>query len=379
MVDHDSSRLLSRRSRSVDASGIRKVFDLGAKLEDPINLSIGQPDYDVPEEARRAVIEAVNGRKNGYTVTQGIPELRDRITADLEREFGFSPSVLVTSGVSGGIQLALMALLDPDDEVLLGDPYFVIYKHAIRLIGGTCVFVDTYPEFRFDPAGWEEKLTARTKIMILATPSNPTGVVLSAEELRAASEFARRHDLILILDEIYQQLTYDAPCPSGYGFAPESTLLLRGFGKSYGMTGWRLGYAAGPRYLIEEMTKLQQYTFVCAPSIVQHGGLAALDVDLSGHVDAYRSKRDMVHDLLAPAFELTRPDGGFYYFPRIPRSFPNAMAFVEEAIRNNVLIIPGSVFSEVDTHFRLSYATSDEKLKKGCEILCNLARGTSTA
>lgn len=373
MAELDLARMIASRSKAVDASGIRKVFDLGAKLKDPINLSIGQPDYDVPEPVRRAAIEAINSRKNGYTVTQGIPELRERLGADLAEEFGFASPVLVTSGVSGGIQLALMALLDAGDEVLLGDPYFVIYKHAVRLLGGVPVAVDTYPTFRFDPARWEARITERTKVLVLATPSNPTGVVLSTEELRQAAELARRHNLILILDEIYNRLTYDAPCPSGYAEAPERTLLLRGFGKSYGMTGWRLGYAAGPRTLIEEMTKLQQYTFVCAPSVVQYGGLAALDVDLSPQVDAYRAKRDLVFDLLSPVYELARPDGGFYFFPRVPERFGTAMAFVEEAIGRNVLLIPGSVFSERDTHFRLSYATSDEKLRLGCEILRSLA------
>jgi aspartate aminotransferase/aminotransferase len=375
MAELRPDRFLSARSRSVDASGIRKVFDLAAKLEDPVNFSIGQPDFDVPASIRRAAIDAIESRKNGYTVTQGIPPLRERLAADLQTECGHSPSVLVTSGVSGGILLALMAVLDPGDEVVIGDPYFVIYKYAVKLVGGVPVFVDTYPDFHFRADRFEAAITPRTKVMVLATPSNPTGVVLSADELRQAAEIAERHNIILLVDEIYSGLVYDGACSSALKAAPHRTLLLRGFSKSYGMTGWRLGYAAGPKFLIEEMTKLQQYTFVCAPSMAQYAGLAALDADVSGHVDDYRRKRNLVLEGLGGTFQFSRPSGGFYFFPQIPERFANATAFVEEAIRQKVLIIPGSVFSERDTNFRLSYATTDEKIKLGCEILCQIARG----
>ncbi len=375
MAELRPERFLSTRSRSVDASGIRKVFDLAAKLENPINFSIGQPDYDVPASVRQAAIDAIQDRKNGYTVTQGIAPLRERVAAELEAENGHSPSVLVTSGVSGGILLTLMALLDPGDEVVIGDPYFVIYKHAVKLVGGVPVFVDTYPDFRFRPERYEAAITPRTKLMVIATPSNPTGVVLNADELKQAAELAERHNIILLVDEIYNRLTYDAPCPPALKAAPHRTLLLRGFGKSYGMTGWRLGYAAGPKFLIEEMTKLQQYTFVCAPSMAQYAGLASLDADITGHVEEYRRKRDLVMAKLSGTFQLARPGGGFYFFPRVPERFANATDFVAEAIRNNVLVIPGSVFSERDTHFRLSYATANDKIERGCEILCRIARG----
>jgi len=368
-------RLLSQRSCSVDASGIRKVFDLGAKLKDPINLSIGQPDYQPPESVRQAAIDAIENRQNGYTVTQGIGPLRERLAADLKAETGVSLPILVTSGVSGGIQLALQAVLNPGDEVLIGDPYFVIYKHAVRLIGGVPVFVDTYPDFAFHPERFEAAITPRTKIIVIATPSNPTGVILNDHDLKAAADLAERHNLLLLVDEIYNRLSYDGPSPCALRYAPDRTLLLRGFGKSYGITGWRLGYAAGPKFLIEEMTKLQQYTFVCAPSMVQHAGLVALDADISGFVNDYRRKRNLVAQLLSPAFEFTRPGGGFYFFPKAPARFANATEFVTQAIERNVLIIPGSVFSERDTHFRISYATKDDNLKRGCEILCDLAAG----
>ena len=367
---------ISQRCHAVDASGIRKVFDLGAKLTDPINLSIGQPDFDVPEAAKAAAIEAIRSGRNGYTLTQGIPELRARIEAALIDEFGplDDARVLVTSGVSGGILLSLMALLNPGDEAICLDPYFVIYKHAVRLLGGVPVFVDTYPDFRLDPDRIEAAITPRTKVLILASPSNPTGVVLSAEEMKQAADIAERHNLILISDEIYCQLSYDGAAPSGWREARHRTLLLRGFSKSAGMTGWRLGYAAGPRPLIEAMTKLQQYTFVCAPSMVQYAGLAAMDVDITVHVDEFRARREFVHRALRDDYEIVRPGGGFYFFPKVPDGYANATAFVERAIENGLLVIPGNVFSERDTHFRISYAAEQSVLQRGCDVLRRLAR-----
>ena len=257
MADLAADFLLSQRSLAVNASGIRKVFDLAAKLSDPINLSIGQPDFDVPANVRQAAVDAIQNRKNGYTVTQGIGELRERLAAEVKADAGVDLPVLVTSGVSGGILLTLMATLNSGDEVLIGDPYFVIYKHAVRLVGGVPVFVDTYPDFSFDPTRYEAAITRRTKILVIASPSNPTGVVLSDAALKQACELADRYNLLLVVDEIYNRLCYDGPCPSAIRHAPHRTLLLRGFGKSYGMTGWRLGYAAGPRFLIEGLVRME--------------------------------------------------------------------------------------------------------------------------
>ncbi len=369
-------QFISDRCNAVDASGIRKVFDLGARLTDPVNLSIGQPDFDVPEAIKEAAIAAIRAGRNGYTVTQGIPALHERIMSALQAQYGSidGSGVLVTSGVSGGIQLALMAVLNPGDEVIIPDPYFVIYKHAVRLIGGVPVFVDTYPDFRLHADRIEAAVTPRSKVLVLASPSNPTGIVLSAEELRQAAELAERHNLLLILDEIYCRLSYDGPCPSGWGEAKHRAILLRGFGKSAGMTGWRLGYAAGPKSLIDAMTKLQQYTFVCAPSMVQYAGVVAMDTDITEHVNEFRRRRDFVYEALRDCYEVTRPSGGFYFFPKVPPGYPNASVFVEQAIGRNLLIIPGNVFSERDTHFRISYAARQATLERGCGILREMAR-----
>ena len=374
---------VSRRALGVDASGIRKVFDLAAKMKDPINLSIGLPDFDVPDVAKAAAVEAIRRGDNRYTQTQGIGPLRERLRENLSAEVGRDVGeVLVTSGVSGGLFLAILATIDPGDEAVFLDPYFVMYKHLLTMAGGRPVIVDSYPDFRFHADRVEKSITPKTKLLILNSPSNPTGVVMTPAEIRAAADLARKHNLLILSDEIYEPFLYTGTdfLTKGQGQyvleSPavhyENTVILRGFSKSHAMTGWRLGYAAGPEPVISQMTKLQQYTFVCAPSAFQHAALAAMDVPMDQAVAAYRRKRDIVFERLGRKFEVVRPEGAFYIFPKAPRGM-TATDFVTKAIDNNVLIIPGNVFSERDTHFRISYATTDEKLVRGCEILCSLA------
>jgi aspartate/methionine/tyrosine aminotransferase len=364
---------ISDRAHAVDASGIRKVFDLAAKMKDPINLSIGLPDFDVPPAAKQAAIEAINAGHNRYTQTQGIAPLRERLRHDLSGEIGRDVGeVLITSGVSGGLFLTILATINPGDEAIFLDPYFVMYKHLLTVAGGRAVAVDSYPDFRFHPDRVRKAITPRTKLLILNSPSNPTGIVTTDEEVRAAVEVARQHDLLIVSDEIYEPFLYAG---NSSLFSPakiyEKTIILRGFSKSHAMTGWRLGYAAGPEAIIAQMTKLQQYTFVCAPSALQYAALKALDVPMQDHAADYRKKRDIAFEMLSRKFDVAKPEGAFYIFPRAPGG-ANASAFVTKAIENNVLIIPGNVFSERDTHFRISYATTDERLAKGCQILSDL-------
>ena len=403
----DPQRFVSDRVRGIDASGIRKVFDLAAKLKDPINLSIGQPDFDVPEPIKRRAIEAVEQGFNRYTQTQGIAELRDRIAKQLCEEFPLTlggaasngtPALadglttLVTSGVSGGLVLALLTCVGPGDEVIIPDPYFVMYRHLVRLAGATPVFVDTYPDFQITAERLAEHITPRTKLVMFNSPSNPTGVVATPEVCREVMELCEERNILLLSDEIYDEFCYEkvaqplgAPqvhaglqpkprCPSPASYS-KNLLLLRGFSKTYAMTGWRLGYAVGPTPIIEAMTKLQQYSFVCAPSMTQLAGALALDIDMSPYVEAYRRKRDRVVEKLGDTFELTTPGGAFYAFPKVPESLGmTASQFVEKAIASNVLIIPGNVFSSRDTHFRISYACADATLERGLDVLVELAR-----
>src|SRR4051812_10687272 len=202
---------ISNRAHAVDASGIRKVFDLAAKLKDPINLSIGLPDFDVPELAKKAAIEAIQRGDNRYTQTQGIAPLRERLRKDLSQEIGRDVGeTIITSGVSGGLLLAILATIDPGDETIFLDPYFVMYKHLLTMAGGKSVIVDSYPDFRFHADRVEKAITSKTKLLILNSPSNPTGVVMSQAEIDAAVEVARKHDLLILSDEIYEPFLYEA-------------------------------------------------------------------------------------------------------------------------------------------------------------------------
>jgi aspartate/methionine/tyrosine aminotransferase len=367
--------IIADRTRLVDASGIRKVFALAAQLKDPVNFSIGQPDFDVPEALKEEAIRAIRVGQNKYSQTAGDEILKQRIGEKISNEFGWdNPAVLVSSGVSGGLLLAFMATINPGDEVIIPDPYFVMYKHLVNLLGGKCVFVDSYPSFELPVDKIAAAITDRTKMIVLNSPCNPTGKVYSEEQVRALAEVAAERDVLVLTDEIYEAFCYDGGCPSIARYH-RKCLLLRGFSKSYAMTGWRLGYvAAHPsmRNVIEQMTKIQQYTFVCAPTPFQMAAVAAMNYDVSDLVDGYRRKRDLLYEGLKGTFELVRPGGAFYAFVKAPGG-RTASEFVEKAIQNNVLVIPGSVFSEKDTHFRISYATSDEKIRQGVAILCGLA------
>jgi len=363
---------IARRAAGLDSSGIRKVFDLAATMTDPINLSIGQPDFDVPEPIADAAVAAIRERKNGYSVTQGIEPLRTAIQARVDAAYpGAERSVLITSGTSGGLVLAMLALIDPGDEVLVFDPYFVMYRALVEMVGGRCVLIDTYPDFSIDLDRVASQITPRTKMILLGSPANPTGVVASDAEVRGLAELARERDLVLVSDEIYREFCYDAPVQSPAAINGR-VLVLDGFSKTYGVTGWRIGYAHGPAEVIETMTMLQQYTFVCAPHPLQWGAAAAFEVDMRPQIDAYRRRRDMLVDALAADYELVRPGGAFYAFPRVPSG--TGTEFVRRAIEQNLLVIPGGIFSERDTHIRISYATDEATLQRGIEVLGRLAR-----
>lgn len=367
-------KILADRTAKIDASGIRKVFALAAELKDPVNFSIGQPDFDVPEKLKEEAIQAIRQGFNKYSQTSGDALLQQRISELVKKEIGWqNPSLLVTSGVSGGLLLAFLALINPGDEVVIPDPYFVIYKHVPTMLGAKCVYVNSYPQFSLPVDKIAEAITEKTKMIILNSPCNPTGVVYSEQDIKALAEIAAEKDVLILADEIYEKFCYDGRFGSIANYY-EKTLLLRGFSKPYAMTGWRLGFAAAHhslREVIEEMTKIQQYTFVCAPTPFQKAAIAAIDYDVTQYVEQYKTKRDLIYEGLKDKFELIKPGGAFYAFPKAPGG--SGTEFVAKAIKNNVLVIPGNVFSEKDTHFRISFATSNEKLQQGIEILRRLA------
>lgn len=363
---------IADRTKAFDSSGIRKVFDLAAKMTDPINLSIGQPDFDVPSEIKAACIKAIEQGKNSYALTQGMPVLRDKLQASIQAEYGHDDrKVFVSSGTSGGLALAMLSLVNPGDEVIVFDPYFVMYTSLTQLAGGVPVIINTYPDFKIDLNNVEAAITPKTKMILLNSPANPTGAIASEEEVKGLAELAAKHNVILLSDEIYRAFCYDQQFISPAKYNPQ-TLVIDGFSKSHAMTGWRLGFVHGPSEIIETMIKLQQYTFVCAPQPVQWAGAVAMDVDITPYVESYQKRRDLLIGGLSDLFEIASPGGAFYVFPKVP--WGTGTEFVAEAIKNNLLIIPGNIFSQQDTHFRISYAASQRTIERGIEVLRKLAK-----
>lgn len=392
-------QLIADRSHAIDASGIRRIFGLAATLKDPINLSIGQPDFPVPEPIRAAAIHAIDTHKNGYSQSQGDPALLSKVLDWLKLDLNWDcattnqgapgqPTAFITSGTSGALHLAFMALLNPGDECIIPDPYFVAYPHLATMCGAKAVTCDTYPDFKLTAERVAPLITDKTKFVLLNTPSNPCGVVLNAQEAADLLALCKSKGVLLISDEIYDEFVFSdslnataaedptlkrcpSPCRQEGSF--EDTLLIRGFGKTYGCTGWRLGYAAGPAAIIDQMSKLQQYTFVCAPAPLQHGVAECFDVSMAEHVNEYESRRDLVLERLSPLTEVTNPGGAFYAFIKIPEKLNlTGTQFAERCIERELLLIPGAAFSNRDTHIRISFATNRERLNKGLDILCEL-------
>lgn len=375
----DIERLLAPRVLDIETSGIRRAWALAANCVDPINLSIGQPDFPVPDELKAAAIAAIQDDHNGYTQTNGDVELLDSIKMRLTKDIGWSfeegsgLSAMVTSGTAGALTLACLAILGPGDEIIIPDPYFVIYPTLARIAEGKAVLCDTYPNFRMTADRIEPLITSKTKAVLLNSPGNPTGAVLNSDEVEAVAKLCRERGILLITDEIYDEFIFSPTTHASPATYSEDVLVIRGYSKTHGCTGWRLGYAAGPARLIDEMSKLKQQTFVCAPSAFQKAVVDAHEIDLAPMLETFTARRDMVVDLLGDVTELTVPEGSFFAFPRVPAHLDmTGSDFIAKAIEKDVLVIQGNVFSARDTHFRISFAAADDQLEKGLGILRSL-------
>ena len=366
------TRLISRRAGAFDSSGIRKVFDLAAKLVDPINLSIGQPDFEMPAAAREAAKQAIDAGKNGYTPTQGIAVLRERLESRVRAELNQPHrSLCVTSGSSGALNLALMSLVDPGDEVIVFEPAFVMYRPLVEFLGGRCVVLDTAPTFQIDVDRVAAAITPATKVILLNTPANPTGVVATADTVRDLARLAEARGVTIVSDELYRSYCYDAPFASP-ALHSENVVVIDGFSKSHAMTGWRVGWVHGPKPVVDACTMLQQYTFVCAPQVGQWAALAALDAPMEAPLAECRRKRDLLMAGLRDRYRFVQPGGAFYLYPEAPGG--SGKAFAERAVaEEKLLVVPGSVFGAADTHFRIAYTVSDVTLDRGIAALRRLA------
>ena len=362
----------SQRVASIPASGIRRFFDLLASMDGVISLGVGEPDFVTPLQIRNAGVRSIEDGRTGYTSNFGIMELRESAVAHLDRLYGVSydpaTEIIITTGVSEGLSIALLALLDAGDEVLCPDPCFVAYMPAVVLAGGAFVPVPTTMEngFRVRAEDLENLVTYRTKAILMGDPANPTGAVMERDNLLAVAEVAARHDLFVISDEIYDRLVYGVQhtCFASLPGMRDRTILLGGFSKSYAMTGWRLAWAAARPDLLEAMMKVHQYVMMSAPTMSQHAGLEALasgEEDVRGMVAEYdRRRRLIVNGLNSIGLTCFEPRGAFYAFPSIRITGLSSEEFAEKLLmEEKVAVVPGTAFGECgEGHVRCCYATS---------------------
>ncbi|MBV6493106.1 MAG: Aspartate aminotransferase [Turneriella sp.] len=373
---------LSARIHGIDTSEIRKVFDLAAKIKNPLNLSIGQPDFPVPQVVKEAIIKALQDNKTAYTPTAGLVSLREAIGEFLEPKIGYlikPDNVIVSTGVASILFLLFQTVIGKGDAVLMVDPYFMIYQALIKYHEGKEY---TIPEnFGINEVDFlREKLkrdSVKLKLIIFASPSNPTGKILSREQLNLLKSLAEENDAIIASDEIYSAFDYEKRHVSMALLAPESTLTLNGFSKSHAMTGLRVGYLASPERfapIVQKMVTLQQYTMVCAPHVVQWGAITALKTPIEEELKFMRKRRDLVYGILSKATNLPHPDGAFYVYPDIPI---DSAEFVPRAIEKRLLLVPGYIFSQNKKSIRISYAVKEEILEEGAQIFVQLVNELS--
>ncbi len=364
--------------RSIPPSGIRRFFDIAAEMKGVISLGVGEPDFITPWHIRESCIYGLNRGYTAYTSNAGLLELREEIVKSLDKDYQvtYNPrtEVLVTVGVSEGLDLALRALLSPGDEVLIPEPCYVSYKSCVTLAGGVAVTVPTSieNEFRITAGELETFVTPRTKVLLIGYPNNPTGAVMGRQDLAEIALFAKKHDLIVISDEIYAKLTYDGThtCFSSLPDMAERTIVLNGFSKAYAMTGWRIGYAASNPDFIAAMTKIHQYTMLCTPITAQIAAIEALKMgekDVTQMTTEYNQRRRLIlNGFRQMGLDCFEPKGAFYLFPSIKETGLTSLQFAEQLLQSEkVALVPGDAFGDSgEGYVRCSYATSTVNIKE---------------
>jgi aminotransferase len=364
--------LISQRVRELSPSGIRKFFDLLASMEEVISLGVGEPDFVTPWHIRQEAIRSIEKGYTMYTSNSGMPELRQELSRYLNDTYNLTydpdSELLITVGVSEGLDLAMRAILDPGDEVIIPGPCYVSYDSCVTLAGGTPVMAPTYEKDNFEvsAADIEARITNQTKAILLGYPANPTGAVLSKDKLTQIAEAARRHQLLVVYDEIYAKLVYGVKhtCIATLPGMKERTILLGGFSKAYAMTGWRIGYAAASSEIISAMTRIHQYTMLCVSIMAQVAAIEALksgDASTAEMVEEYNRRRLVIvkglNDIGLSCFE---PRGAFYAFPSIKSTGMTSEEFSERLlIEEKVAVVPGTAFGQCgEGYVRCCYATS---------------------
>ena len=370
---------LADKAVAIKPSGIRKFFDIVSEMPDAISLGVGEPDFETPWHIREEGIYSLERGRTFYTSNSGLKELKQEICSYIDRRFRvpyrYQDEVIVTVGGSEAIDIALRAMLNPGEEVLIPQPSYVSYVPCTRLAGGVPVIIELEEkdQFRLTPEKLLEKLTDKTKILILPFPNNPTGAIMERKDLEAVAKIAIEKDIFIITDEIYSELTYNQEPHVTIASLPgmkERTVLINGFSKAYAMTGWRLGYTAAPHMILEQMLKIHQFAIMCAPTTSQYAAVSALrngDGDVQMMRESYNQRRRFVlHAFEEMKLECFEPHGAFYAFPSIKRfgmtSDEFATRFLEE---EKVAVVPGTAFGDCgEGYLRVSYAYSLKSLKE---------------
>ncbi|MDR7814593.1 aminotransferase class I/II-fold pyridoxal phosphate-dependent enzyme [Lacrimispora sp.] len=369
---------LSDRIVEIQPSGIRKFFDIVSEMKDAISLGVGEPDFDTPWHIREEGIYSLEKGRTFYTSNAGLKELKLEICSYLSRRFAvtYDPDheVMVTVGGSEAIDIALRAMLNPGDEVLIPQPSYVSYVPCTILANGVPVIIDleAKDQFKLTSEKLLEKITPKTKVLVLPFPNNPTGAVMKAEELEELVKIVIEKDLFVISDEIYAELTYgsDHTTIASFPGMKDRTVLINGFSKSYAMTGWRLGYAAAPRVILEQMLKIHQFAIMCAPTTSQYAAVAALrdgDKDVQVMRESYdQRRRYLIHAFKEMGMECFEPHGAFYTFPSVKRFGMTSDEFATRLLREEkVAVVPGTAFGDCgEGYLRISYAYSLKNLKE---------------
>lgn len=363
----------AQRVLDIDISGIRKMFE-GAG-PDSINLGLGQPDFDTPLHIKQAAIDAINAGFTGYTQGSGIPELLQALSSKFKNENNFevSPSdIIVTSGASEALELAVACLVDRGDEVLIANPGFVSYNSLVSIMGGRVTPLSLSEDLTISPDSVMEKLSPKTKAMIVNSPANPTGAVQSRDDMKAFAEIADDHGITIISDEVYEHFIYEGEHISPAAFS-DNVITVNGVSKTFSMTGWRIGYVAAGKEYTEQMIKVHQYVQACANSIAQKAAYAAVSGPMDSVYsmrDEFRARRDMlVEGLNSIGLKCASPKGAFYAFPEVPEGMTSSEV-ASILLSNGVITVPGTAFGERgEGHIRLSYASSMEKLKTALDIM----------
>lgn len=375
----DWQKRISPVVQAIPPSGIRRFFDIAAEMEDVISLGVGEPDFVTPWSIRESCVYGLEQGYTSYTANRGLWELREEICALQKRNFNidYDPktNVLVTVGVSEALDIAMRAILTPGDEILIPEPCYVSYKACASLAGAVPVAVPAKIEnnFSITPADLEAHVTDKTKALLIGYPNNPTGAILTKEQLMDIAKFAQEHDLIVISDEIYGDLTYGGErhvCFAGLPGMKDRTILLNGFSKAYAMTGWRIGYAMSNPAIISAMTKIHQYTMLCAPITAQIAAVEALrhgEKYMKKMVSEYDKRRRLIYDGLTNAgLKCFEPKGAFYIFPDITSTGLTSEEFAEQLLmKEHVALVPGTAFGQCgEGYVRCSYATSVAKISE---------------